>query len=716
MADVFISFDQAGEKQALIIRNSLEAIGLTVSFSHLEDLPELDHPAAFYQVESDELSDFDGDPEHQGWRNFVASLAKTLDLPDLIERSFQNLADAAAQEYRDSGARQAPIIANDKATDFPDEQQDDAELTSIQDEIQRLKLLEADLLNREYSDANSEDDPIDRYFDDDFIGTVKTSEFPDENHSLRPVYAGLFFGLIAVAGGIGYYINQHAWTTSRLPSNDVLATQPMDYNSVRDAATVDAYERYLSDPANKNQRNIVESTVRRHRGAIADVQRALLQTGHYSSEASGKFNSELKESLNLFFAEAGINEYRSFEKINPMPIKRLAKDIETWQQRQNNSKKPELTLPPPEQPKTVNTTQISNPLLRPESPPSTTATSPEPTRLEAKRPREPFESTSDLSREILNSERDRIAYRSALENGRLNAIEEYARNSEYTRYQTQVEEAINNHRTAVKRVQSALRDDRFYSSSIDGFYDDEFRIALDQYFATSGSRSYANFFNIDIGPINQLAEEIENWQRPVVVTLSPSWAAGLTGLAEEEAKGCLENSMRLCSNLGISYRDGVDGAPRDLTKARVVFEKACSGGYQRACQHREALNTSDNLTVANNKPCPTQQFVIYFEWDKSDVTAQGAAVIDQATSNVWASGDCSLRSVTIAGHSDTYHSTAYSQLLSERRAAIVADAIISRGISSAIISKRGYGETRPAKATGDGVREPINRRVEVLIK
>ncbi len=110
-----------------------------------------------------------------------------------------------------------------------------------------------------------------------------------------------------------------------------------------------------------------------------------------------------------------------------------------------------------------------------------------------------------------------------------------------------------------------------------------------------------------------------------------------------------------------------------------------------------------------------QSFVVYFEWDRADLTSQAAAVIDQAVANIRSGSGCAPSSVSIAGHTDTSGGNAYNERLSQRRADIVADALTSRGIDSALISKVAKGESDLAKATRDGVREPLNRRSEVVI-
>ncbi|MGH6916532.1 MAG: OmpA family protein, partial [Geminicoccaceae bacterium] len=57
---------------------------------------------------------------------------------------------------------------------------------------------------------------------------------------------------------------------------------------------------------------------------------------------------------------------------------------------------------------------------------------------------------------------------------------------------------------------------------------------------------------------------------------------------------------------------------------------------------------------------------------------------------------------------------AYNQALSERRARNVAQALTQRGIPTTTMQVEGHGETQPRVPTADGVREPQNRRVEIV--
>ncbi len=106
----------------------------------------------------------------------------------------------------------------------------------------------------------------------------------------------------------------------------------------------------------------------------------------------------------------------------------------------------------------------------------------------------------------------------------------------------------------------------------------------------------------------------------------------------------------------------------------------------------------------------TQSFIIYFAWDRSDLTDAAVAVVDEIAAFV---SRYSNPNVALDGHTDTSGSNRYNVGLSQRRADTVQDALNGRSVSSS--SVEWFGETQPAVPTGDGVREPLNRRVEVTI-
>ena len=69
----------------------------------------------------------------------------------------------------------------------------------------------------------------------------------------------------------------------------------------------------------------------------------------------------------------------------------------------------------------------------------------------------------------------------------------------------------------------------------------------------------------------------------------------------------------------------------------------------------------------------------------------------------------------MVGHTDTSGSPAYNEGLSERRASVVRDALVARGLAAGAVTTQARGESDLARPTSDGVREPLNRRTAVTI-
>ena len=112
-------------------------------------------------------------------------------------------------------------------------------------------------------------------------------------------------------------------------------------------------------------------------------------------------------------------------------------------------------------------------------------------------------------------------------------------------------------------------------------------------------------------------------------------------------------------------------------------------------------------------PAPVRrEFVVYFDWDRSDLTAEAQSVVTQAAN--YAKSGRPTR-ILIVGHADTSGSAAYNVGLSNRRARTVADAMVAQGVNGGVISLDGKGETQLARPTADGVREPLNRRATIDI-
>jgi len=107
---------------------------------------------------------------------------------------------------------------------------------------------------------------------------------------------------------------------------------------------------------------------------------------------------------------------------------------------------------------------------------------------------------------------------------------------------------------------------------------------------------------------------------------------------------------------------------------------------------------------------PPQIFLVFFDWDRADITPAGMGIVRQAANAYKAGG--SVR-VQVTGYTDLSGSPGYNQRLSERRANNVAKALASLGVARSDMAVSGHGENDPRVPTPPGVREPQNRRVEI---
>ena len=106
-------------------------------------------------------------------------------------------------------------------------------------------------------------------------------------------------------------------------------------------------------------------------------------------------------------------------------------------------------------------------------------------------------------------------------------------------------------------------------------------------------------------------------------------------------------------------------------------------------------------------------FMVFFDWDRSNLSAQALATIKQAADAFRAKGNARI---TATGHTDTSGPEAYNMALSLRRANAVKDALVREGVPAQAITVIGMGEKGILVPTADGVREPQNRRVEIVIQ
>lgn len=109
-------------------------------------------------------------------------------------------------------------------------------------------------------------------------------------------------------------------------------------------------------------------------------------------------------------------------------------------------------------------------------------------------------------------------------------------------------------------------------------------------------------------------------------------------------------------------------------------------------------------------PPPPKDFIVFFGFDKSNLTAEAAQIVQQAAQAFKETGAANVK---VVGHTDRAGSDEYNQALSMRRANTVRGGLVAEGVPDGSISVDGRGESEPMVSTDDGVREPQNRRVNI---
>lgn len=181
-----------------------------------------------------------------------------------------------------------------------------------------------------------------------------------------------------------------------------------------------------------------------------------------------------------------------------------------------------------------------------------------------------------------------------------------------------------------------------------------------------------------------------------------------------------------------------ESAIPDLTDARAQLIAALDGGAREAqpetaarCQvlydcwveqqeenhqptHISACRDNFYTCLASlGAVTPTaENYVILFDFDRSDLTAAGQVVVSEIISVALANPEFAI---DLVGHTDTVGSPAYNLRLGQARASTVQAALVSGGVQPERIATETRGETDLAVPTGDGVRNQANRRVVVTL-
>ena len=112
-------------------------------------------------------------------------------------------------------------------------------------------------------------------------------------------------------------------------------------------------------------------------------------------------------------------------------------------------------------------------------------------------------------------------------------------------------------------------------------------------------------------------------------------------------------------------------------------------------------------------PEPSRTYLVFFDWDRADLTGRARQIVAEAAQ---ASTHVQTTRIEVNGYTDLSGTAAYNQRLSVRRAQSVEAELVRDGVARNEITIHGFGESNPLVQTAAGVREPQNRRVEIVLR
>jgi OOP family OmpA-OmpF porin len=127
--------------------------------------------------------------------------------------------------------------------------------------------------------------------------------------------------------------------------------------------------------------------------------------------------------------------------------------------------------------------------------------------------------------------------------------------------------------------------------------------------------------------------------------------------------------------------------------------------------HVEEVKQAAYVAPPAAPPAAPRNYLVFFDFNKSDLTADAKGIVDTAASNAKSNR---ISRLEVTGHTDTVGSDAYNMRLSRRRAESVSAELQAQGVPSSEIAIFAKGKRDLLVPTADGVKEPQNRRVQIV--
>jgi outer membrane protein OmpA-like peptidoglycan-associated protein len=172
------------------------------------------------------------------------------------------------------------------------------------------------------------------------------------------------------------------------------------------------------------------------------------------------------------------------------------------------------------------------------------------------------------------------------------------------------------------------------------------------------------------------------------------------------------------SRLKAAIADGAKTSdPEDLAMAQVSFDcmirdwcPPIYGDILKGC--RDRFDAAMARLMRPKEPAAADYW-LFFDFNKFNVRADAAAILDRAVSAIRSMGS---KSVVLTGHTDTVGTIPYNLALSIKRANSAKTYLVQHGVPANSIITIGKGKTDLRVPTPDQVREQENRNVHIELK